>query len=245
MEGNFIGQQPSWNEHLRSGVWTLKDQFNRRKNNLWSPAQDPHADKVVFYLKGDGNYIDSSANPKAVSANNTIFNTSIKKYGTASINFAGSSASYLSINSHSDFTFEGDFTIENWYYVTNNQYQNQPFFDNRISSSLINKLLIYVNGFSILMGCNTGSRSFGYSAGQWMHLAVSRTSGNISLFNNGSRVSTPLANTEVISGGFLIGKEYNLPNYSFIGCIDSFRITKGVGRYTSNFNPELDTYLAY
>jgi hypothetical protein len=84
----------------------------------------------------------------------------------------------------------------------------------------------------------------------WTHLAaVHKTTKEVDLFVNGVKES--FSHTDNYANFdpsvlLTIGKLLSLGNNvnPLHGYIDSFRITEGVVRYTSNFNPETDTYLA-
>ena len=78
---------------------------------------DGPANGTVLHLTGD-NLPDSSPVAKTVTNNNSVsVSTSVKKYGTGSLQFDGVDQ-YLSIASSEDFNFGADdFTIEGWFYA--------------------------------------------------------------------------------------------------------------------------------
>lgn len=225
--------------------------------------QDPYLANVVLYLKGDGennstNIIDSSPNPKNITRfGNTKISTAQSKYGGSSIYFNGNS-DYLTIPASNDWSFgTGDFTIEGWinfsglsFFSSNfrgqivstyqDQYKGHSLQLKGSSANSVNELLLGYGDTVIITGNFTLLNSFA-------HVAVSR-SGNVTrLFVNGIIVATNSNDQTNYLGNFplYIARLSNTIAMTPIGYIDSLRITKGVARYTANFNPETDTYLAY
>ena len=93
---------------------------------------------------------------------------------------------------------------------------------------------------------NINSSNNAYALNTWNHCAVTRNGVDIKLFINGVQIiSTTLSGSLMSTSNHYIGALiYAASNY-YTGFIDSLRITKGVARYTSNFNPETDTYLQW
>lgn len=85
----------------------------------------------------------------------------------------------------------------------------------------------------------------------WAHIALTRDGSLIKGYLNGVLRFTRTTNnidTTNISGNVIIGCYNNAAftnNQTFDGWIDSFRFTRGIPKYTANFNPETDTGLAY
>lgn len=93
---------------------------------------------------------------------------------------------------------------------------------------LTNGILVHINGaFTDYGGA--------ISTNTWYHLAVSRNSGSVRVFLNGSQIGTTTTQSGAISNSAVlsIGTD-NLGDY-FNGYISDLRIVHGTGLYTSNF----------
>jgi hypothetical protein len=216
-------------------------------------TSDQYSSSVVLLLTGDGidgsrNFVDSSPNPKTILSFNDLNGqgyplqtTRFKKFGSGSIDFNGVSSFYAQA-SNTDFVLGGDFTIEGWLWVNNenqagyqtiwelNDYRNGILF--RFGSSNDN---FYVNGVLRI------NRIVPYFPPlQWNHFAVVRSGSTITVYANGSSIGS-FTESGVInsaSGPIRFG-ESNHTGYQFSPpmYLDEFRITKGVARYTGNFTP--------
>ena len=171
------------------------------------------------------------------SHGNAQLNTTIKKYGTASLALDGT-GDYATLISSVDFGFgTGDFTIEGWFYKT--IVSTQYLFDTRstlnensivVQSNGAGNLRLFVNGAFVLTSSNTHSNN------AWNHLAISRASGVTRFFINGV-VSTNTYSDTTNYGStkpLVIGAQYN-GTTAFAGYIDDFRVIKGVALYTGTF----------
>jgi hypothetical protein len=171
--------------------------------------------------------------------------TAIKKFGTASALFDGT-GDYLSVPTSTDFDFgSGDFTVECWIYPTQLPTVGEV-------SGIFYKFTGNSNGWrlgfdevgTVYFGsCNAGVQTQSGSStvlaiNKWQHVAVSRVGGFYKIFVNGIANPTAVAITAITANAnaMLIGYEQAY-NYYLYGYIDDVRITKGVGRYTDNFQP--------
>ena len=224
------------------------------------PTNDPFADDVVLHLKGDGdngstNFIDETCET-VISGGNVEISTAESKYGGSSIYFSGANKQYLLFLNNS-LTFPSDFTIEAWVNLT--QYNSGTINYKHVI------LVLASNNSNVLAAFNIGGESnvlqFGQFGGvtvkgsttvslnTWHHVAVSRKGSTVNLFLDG-----------VLDGSDSIGTAFNTISQGhtgwgdaldsgdesarrFRGYIDSFRVTSGVARYDTNFDPETDTYL--
>ncbi len=148
----------------------------------------------------------------------------------------------------------GDFTVEFWFklsttsgssaawrYLANHGHQPSyapwSFVQNGAD----------VNFYMSSAGCsgwnlsNTTVNTSALSAGTWYHVAASRTGSSVRVFLNGVQTrtlsvgtSSLCANTQPVN----IGADNQASSATqYTGAIDDFRITKGVGRYTTGFTP--------
>jgi hypothetical protein len=216
--------------------------------NTSQPA-DPHYGAVSLLLHGDGangstQIIDSSVNPKTVTAvGNAQISTTESKFNGSSLKFDGT-GDYLSAPDTSIFNVgTNDFTIEWWQKLatTNTSYAQFKFGSNvngdsgaRASNGVI-QLFSYDPSYVINVAGNTTFTT------DWEHIAISRAGGVIRLFQNGSLITPNIVNVNsslsIVPTIIEIGKPYSVNHVDLNGYIDDFRITKGVGRYTSNFTP--------
>lgn len=210
---------------------------------------DPYSNNVILYLKGDGannssTIIDSSPTPKTITRfGDAVISTAQSKYGGSSI-FQGTNG-YLSTNLG---TYgQGNFTIEFWCYITS--YPSYSFvlgnfntgnwhvgFDS-ISPPAGNKLNLHINSHIYFPLAVPPLNS-------WTHVALSRESGVVRAFLNGTLSGSQNLATALWGNSIQIFKR-PFDNLFLKGYLDSLRFTDGVARYTANFNPETDTYLAY
>lgn len=247
-EAGYIGNQPNFTI-INTGVWRLNDFYQRKRQNIWKDGSDPYLNNVVLYLKGDGvnnstTITDSSLSPKTASIfGQTKISTAQSMYGGSSIFFDGN-GDYLTFPAGSDsFNIRIDsYTLECWFNPSttgshmlfgntgDDFYPLQYFNGNWYVGDGITNTIIY----SMTLAINT-----------WYHMALSFDGVTYRLFVNGSLVSTSntlLKNYTLSTFG--VGGRVSQGVYTN-GYIDSQRITKGIVRYTANFNPETDTYLAY
>jgi hypothetical protein len=214
-------------------------------------ATDPFAANVVLFLKGDGtngstNIVDSSPSPKTISVfGNAQISTAQSKYGGSSIYLNGSSWLEIAHDSSLNF-FASDFTIELWVRVANN---NQSVIIEKRSTGFTTGDWIFwqrdVASYDIDNVGNGILTATPPTIDLWVHFVLQRRDNLYSKYIDG---------TLVVSGNFTqtiqnstqpitIGRDrVGGGRFYLTGYIDSLRITSAA-RYTTNFNPETDTYL--
>jgi hypothetical protein len=167
--------------------------------------------------------------------------TAIKKFGTASGVFNGSS-DYLSAPNTAIFDLSSaDFTIEAWIYPTTVSSGVYTIFSVRNTSNagitfcIYNgNLLFYASGYGNCIGSATISTSV------WTHVACVKRGSVASLFVNGVLDGTfPVSSINYLgTHDVLIGKaQASGLDYYYSGYIDEFRLVNGVAVYSEHFTP--------
>jgi hypothetical protein len=176
---------------------------------------------------------------------NAQISTSVKKYGTGSIAFDGS-GDYLTTSLTPNLQLAGDFTVECWTNLISRLNTQPAIFSNYNSyttgglalfaghgSASSTQYQVAINGASFPTIQSTTAISYN----TWVHLAVVRSSGVITLYVNGVANGT-YSTTAALNGVgslFAIGTSLdNVANCYINGYIDDLRISK-VARYTANF----------
>jgi hypothetical protein len=212
-------------------------------------AFDVNRADTSLLLRGNGtngstSFTDESPNNLTITNNGSVtVNTTTKKYGTGSMAFSGSN--YLSIPNSSRLVFgAGDFTVEAWINLTSIPVANVSTIAGVWDASTGYGWIIQTDP-SMLRIVTTGlvftSASWAPATNIWYHIAVSRSSGSIRIFVNGTQIGTTATVTGDIQSTFTLnigmnrdGGNSSLP---FNGYVDDLRITKGYARYTANFTP--------
>jgi hypothetical protein len=182
---------------------------------------------------------------------NTHTDTSVKKFGTASAQFAGGTDA-LTTSSSSDFSITGDFTIDCWCYFSS---INTP-----IASSLSNEdwglastgdwiWIVDGNGwisFQVKGVGSTGSTVAHPTLNEWNHFAVERSGGTTTMYKNGTSIGSntgPGTGTIGNSGNTLTvgGRAIALVG-GYNGYTDEFRFSKGIARYGADFTSPTAPY---
>ena len=228
----------------RSGTWAIGNTITYYDTDGTTVL----ASGVIESIDGDTFVIDGKqigfeipidrAGKTATVYGNAQLDTTIKKFGTASLQLDGT-GDYISYASQPDFEFgTGNFTVEGWFYRAVGSAQ-VTLFDFRSSATQNapwvfitsgGTLAYYVNGSTRISGAG------GITVSNWHHVAVSRSGTSTKLFVNGSQIgSTWTDTTNYISSPLTIGARFTGLLEFFNGRIDELRISKSVARYTSNF----------
>lgn len=208
-----------------------------RMNHQPSGSNDPYWSNVVSLLHFDGNRIDVKGRVWSTSGSAPTYDSTVKKFGSSAIKITNSSTA-VNAASSSDFAFgTADFTIECW--VNPASIDNGYVFD--IGSNGI--VLQYYLSRWVAYTAETGESGSLYNSGPsvvngaWIHLALSRNSGVLRAFAGGVQWGSQTSVNNFGSVAPSIGN-YGGGGYGLTGSrIDDFRVTKGVGRYSSNFTP--------
>ena len=207
---------------------------------------DPNFADVELLLHGDGTsgsttITDSSLNGITVTANgNAQIDTTIKKFGTGSIEFDGT-GDYLTAPDDAAWDLgSSDFTIEAFVYPTASP--AQPIIIGQWTSSYAWVLLLSNDGNRYLRGLlyngsfNDYVSTSALSLNSWNHCAFVREGNTVSLYLNGTSVySTTFTGSVSTSTSALSIGANSVGGSPFQGYLDDVRVTKGVARYTSNF----------
>jgi hypothetical protein len=182
------------------------------------------------------NDLETVGNAQVSTAINNAFgaNTGVMK-------FDGTGDWLTSVNNPAFNLGSGDFTVELWLYITTNQSAN-TIVSNRSGGSGTNTMwALQFYGATNRIDWHTGtaivlSASSTISTTTWTHVAVSRASGTIKMFFNGTQVATASDTRDYsYNGPTQVGYEaYGTAGY-LNGYIQDLRITKGYARYTANF----------
>jgi hypothetical protein len=191
--------------------------------------------------------IDSTGKNVIETIANAQIDTTIKKYGTGSLEFDGS-GDILFCPSSPDFSLgTSNFTIEGWFYFNDGTTNADRIIWSNYASSFTTGS-IYFGKHTIVSGrialwvwnFNSGSPLLtdpsALPNNTWVHLAVVRNGNAWTLYRDGTSVATTtFTGTSTLNFISYVGGNSN--NNTFNGYIDDFRITNGVARYTSNFTP--------
>jgi len=188
-----------------------------------------------------GSSIGSTTSTLSPTLNGTSTTTSNPYSGISANSYSmNGTSNYLSIPASSNWAFgTGDFTVEWWQYMTSQPANPRIFAIGNYPSTAIG---VSIEGGTFYIWENSGFR---YSTNltsylsAWIHFAISRVSGQTSLYRNGTKVGSSYSDAYNINNSstqLCIGQE-STPTASsyFPGYITSFRICKGLGVYTGNF----------
>jgi hypothetical protein len=141
----------------------------------------------------------------------------------------------------------GDFTIEFWAYFTNTSASANYLIDFRGASAPTGSVFGIYQNSSGLRYFSGAVGDYGFFAVQstvptqnvWYSVAVTRVSGTVRLFVNGT-LNTTFTDSSSYSVGatgpsVMSSNYYN--DYGFNGYVSNFRIIKGTGLYTASYTP--------
>ena len=212
------------------GYWVVTAEIEIYGLALPPAEGDPYFDSVVLLLHGDGangstTVLDSSNYHHTVTAAGAnALTTSSPKFGTASLQ--GAAGGYFRVDLGTNGLMTGDFTIEMDIDSGNN---NTVFYSESGGGYLYN------DWFQAYGGPTLTGFSTNLTGGTWHHLAISRVGSALRGFQDGTLVgSVTYAGTvdlQILRFGMFIPNG----NLHWTGKWDEIRVTKGVGRYTSNF----------
>jgi hypothetical protein len=210
---------------------------------------------LLMHMSGVNNsttFTDSSKNAFSVTANGGAkISTSSSKFGGSSGIFNGTNA-YISISDNGSFDFgTGDFTIEcyvNFQGTANDRASicggigptNGDFMFAVDVAGNPATGAIWFGKNQVSWDASSSSQTWNF--GQWYNIAVTRVSGTMYFFRDGTLL-TSVANANsygISNSNFVIGARQLNANSSVAGeflnaYLDEMRITKGLGRYTSSY----------
>lgn len=222
---------------------TTRGHFGLMMAAAGAPAPvDPYWANVISLLHfdgADGSTTITDQKSKTWTASGTAqLDTAQSKFGGSSLLVTGGNGKVISTTDAGDQFGTGDFTIEFWFRASSLA-GVKIICDTRASGAAVAPAL-YLNNSSLRYFTNNADRIIGanLTSGIWYFIALSRVSGSTRLFVNGTQSGSTYADSnnyvnQVISYG---DASYQNGN-PISGWVDEARITKGVGRYSSNFTP--------
>jgi hypothetical protein len=215
---------------------------------------DPYWASVKFLLVGNGangtntNIIDSSSSPLTISNfGSTVISTAQSKFGSGSVAFNGTTQ-YLTVPS-ATLSFTGNFTIEGWFYLSNNpatglfktlwaqRASDAGFGGPAVAFDSTGKFYLYISNSSAsgwdIIGFDTGMST---SIGSWQYIVLVKNGTSLTLYKNGSSTNIATSTSAIgasgatsIMTGSASGSVQNTDGYLY-----DFRITNGIARYTGS-----------
>jgi len=216
---------------------------------------DPFFNQVTGLYHFDGSnggtnatFIDSSTSGHTVTNNGDVTQGTFSPFSVAdgnwSVIFPGNTAGYLSNTNTMTAVGNGDFTIEFWAMRTDTN--NGGFFQYTASPLDVKSgalgLGIYNDEYYLYYGTSGALAGRAVSSsgipgqGVWFHVAYVRSSGTITIYTDGTAVTTQASTTNYTDVSFTLGGYYS-SSFLFGGYISNFRVVKGTAVYTSNFTP--------
>jgi hypothetical protein len=202
-------------------------------SNFTPPTKPLTAVTNTKLLTCQGNTItDASSSAHSITANGDISLTKEPFAGAGAVQFDGS-GDRLSASS-SDFSLDGDFTVEYWIQSQNNTGNsgyvlhfgggNTSYFGTKSGSYV---LQANNNGEHFWTGVPT--------INTWVHLALVRSGSTVTLYEDGISLGNKTESQTFGNSTFVIADWDG--QFPVTGYISNFRIIKGTAVYTSNFTP--------
>jgi hypothetical protein len=180
-----------------------------------------------------------------IHANGTDATTSFHddNGGASSINLTAASTHYLTVPYSSDFNFgTGDFTIEWWQMGVGSQTGYPRLFAVGVHPMPLGVSYESGNIYFWINASSTMSTTFTITANVWDHVAITRSSGTIKMFRNGTQIATTTNSSGFTSSASLDIGWAGASNTCFNGRIAGFHFVKGTAKYTGNFTPSPTIY---
>ncbi|CAB5223731.1 Concanavalin A-like lectin/glucanases superfamily [uncultured Caudovirales phage] len=191
--------------------------------------------------------------PKAIRRlGNGSISTAQSQFGGASLDLSGTTnTTALRGTYERDLSVgTGDFTIETWVRFTGSEPSGQfnqifgqwanPYVSlfyvlGTIGSGSTQSMVLQLNN---AVTSNTASTTGLFTTGVWYHIAVTRSSGTIRFFKDGTQITTTAnsTNTQSLTGvsDFGIGYNVGADTQKLVGYLDELRVSN-IARYTANF----------
>ena len=204
---------------------------------------------LLLHMDGSGQtFVDSSNSSHSIftlgSATQTVDQ---RKFNVGKGGYISNTAQiYWNTTAGSDFLFNGDFTIDYWFYresISNGNDGSSVVF----SGDGITYLTMNTNNGNIHFYLNTGSYttiSSVYSADSWNHIALVRSGvgeNNTKIYINGNEVYS-VTNNSVLGYSNPVIARCGGGAAGYESYIDEVRVTKGLARWTENFTVESNPY---
>lgn len=213
-----------------------------------------------FLLKASGNNGTNTSINDASSGNNTITVTgnavaqAFTPYhpGGYSAYFDGTNDGVRTADHTSLSLGTSDFTVEAWIKPNDVGGTYRAIISDNIYGANSGSWCIYQLNTKLYIASNSGSGGNAIStlggsgntvirAGEWQHIAFTRSSNTARLFHNGVQVgSDTTLSTNFTDDQIVIGANNHqgaYPNYEYVGYISDVRVVKGTAVYTANFTP--------
>lgn len=211
---------------------------------------DPDFANVVLLLHFDGanastTFTDSSGTPKTATASgDASLLTSNQKFGSACVNL-DSVGDYVTVSSHADLAFPGDFCVEGHFRWTGSVGFNLFTLGTQNWNVYYDASLAQIKFWDGSADRITNTVTFGAA---YRHVALTRSGTSVRLFLDGVQQGstytdsgpTSLGQTSLRIGAYPASG--SVGGSLFQGQVDDFRVTKGVARYTGNFTPPASAF---
>lgn len=174
------------------------------------------------------------------SLGGAVLNGSNARFGSAALACNGTSGALQTSSSLALGT--NDFTIEGWLKPTSLTSVGL-FFDQRPSglNGMYPALYLDASGFIHFFVANgdvLAQTSGALPLNAYTHIALSRSGGTTRLFTGGVLRGSVADTNNYLANRTIIGQSsFNTGAITYKGYVDDWRITIGVGRYTSSFSP--------
>ena len=211
------------------------------------PAAPLATSSAKFHIKGaDASIIDKSQSSNLKLFGNTTGSTTQVKFASSKSMYFDGSGDYITTTSQQELG-TGDFTIEGWHYLLTRANTKNGIWGNYSSYSAgsLGMFAGHGSGTTTLYQVAYNGATFPASViqggtivyNQWVHFAVVRNSGTMTLYINGTSVDSISAPASLngVGSNFIVGAPSDNLADGMHGYLQDFRITKGLARYTANF----------
>ena len=237
------------------GMWYMSDfRFSRDPLYTGSTMNIPTAplqalaNTTFLVSTNTASIFDHTGKNNLVTIGDIKANNSVFKLNGGALTFDGSGdyAYVPSIAPNPLFNFgTGDFTVEMWIYPKSAAAQS-CLIDFRASDTSGQGFALNITTSSTLMYYMTASRitSSTITLNTWTHVAITRASGVVRMFVNGTVQGTTYTDTtsHVAQANRPIFGVVNDLSQPYNGLIDEIRITRGYARYVNSFTAPTKSY---
>jgi len=205
-----------------------------------------------LHIKGtDASIVDKSQTSNIKLVGNTTGSTTQVKFTDTKSMYFDTSGDYI-ITPQQELGTE-DFTIEGWHYLLSRANTKNGIFGNYTSytGGSLGMFAGHASGTATSYQVSYNGAAFPNSViqggtivyNQWVHFAVVRNSGTMSLYIDGTSVGSISATASLngVGSDFVVGSSADQLGIGIYGYLQDFRITNGLARYTANFTPPTES----